>query len=869
MKKLFISTSIAAALTLVGCGGGETIEDLRVETPSQSPVSRILFDPANGDLNIPNDLLMLPGDDGFFDYTLNIPVADPSDYGDPQNALNVLDGWSTTQPFVIDVVTPPGVSLDASTLAAGVRIFEATLGLDPRDPDCAQVTTPSAGCKLGDELQFGQDFVLSLADSNTITVIPLKPLKAAQGHMLVMTTALKDSTGKSVQGSTTWDLVRQDIQTMPLASPSQLQLQGLVNSFVNPLLGAGMERDEITYVSTFMTQSTMTVPNTIKQLMIGEFAQRAAMGDPTAGQALPAIVATDVTAAPTAMEALGLVSAEAVTGAVQFGIANLPAEAAALVPAIEAADFSGMTTCAGLLGAASGNFGNAIPQVNEFAANVAVGILGQGAGPFCAAKRAQATISLPHYLAIPTAENPTAPINEFMTSACDSGIVIAGAGDAVAGLTTGPNHALCSAVGLGDYQLPNGANLDRDRHLTRFNPVPLTKGPNAGNATLDVQITIPDPVAAGALGFAISEPENGWPVAILYHGITRQKEDMLAISGALSLAGIATVAIDQPLHGSRGYDLDGDGNDEINATTVSATVFMNLASLPTARSNLWQAVSDLLGLRLGLNAVVDTTASGMVNLDATNVSVMGVSLGAIGGGNFAAVANTSMGGDLAALDGMFAIQAASLESPGAGIANFLLESVAFGNLIKGLLLGQSSVDFQNFVVATNGLESYAQATDEMNAAAVPTFMAALTDAQLAEVNGTFNQFAFAAQSMMDAADPINYVSTLGMNTPTHVMTVVGDGGEVNLPDQVIPVATALPLSGQDAYVEQAGFGQVSSTVTSDTPISGYMLFNEGAHGSSLSPTASAEVTAEMQSQIANFLASGGRVALVTNTDVVN
>jgi hypothetical protein len=259
----------------------------------------------------------------------------------------------------------------------------------------------------------------------------------------------------------------------------------------------------------------------------------------------------------------------------------------------------------------------------------------------------------------------------------------------------------------------------------------------------------------------------------------------------------------------------------------------------------------------------------MVNIDPTNVSVMGVSLGAIGSGNFAAVANTSMGGDLAALDGMFAIQAASLESPGAGIAPFLLESVAFGNLIKGLLLGQSSVDFQNYVVATTeGVDAFADATDEMVAAAVPGFLAALTPEQLAGVNATFNQFLFAAQTMMDAADPINYVATLGANTPIHVMTVVGDGGD-NLPDQVIPVTTSVPLSGQDAYVEQAGIMQVSASAQSATPLSGYMLFNQGAHGSSLSPDASAAVTLEMQTQIANYLASGGRNVVITNTDVVN
>jgi len=858
MKKLLISTSVATALALGGCGGGETIGDLEENTPTQSAFSRILFDPGAGNLNIPNDLLMLPGDDGFFDYTLNIPVADPTNFGDPTNALNVLDGWSTNQPFVIDVVTPPGVSLDASTLSAGISLYEATLGLNQADPVCAAIPVPSAGCKVGAKLTYGVDYVLSLLDSNTVTFVPLKPLKPSQGYMLVMDNNLKDSTGRSVRGSSTWELVKQDPAVAPLGSQAQLDLQNLVNSYIVSLAQVGVTRDEVTYAAAFTTQSTLDTQATIKQLMVSEFAQRAALGDPTAGQALPAIVATDVAAAPNAMEALNLVSDTTLAGAVQLGISGLSDAQTAFIPAIEAADFSALQTCSGLIGTVTGQMATTFGPLNDFAVGVANGILPQ-VGAFCAAKRAEASITLPYYLATPRADNPLAPVNEFMNAACDSGIILAAApAEALAAATPGPNHALCSAVGLADL------GLDTARNLTKFSPVPQPKGRENGNETIDVQITVPDPVVAGALGYSIAEPDAGWPVAILFHGITSQKEDMLAITGALSLAGVATVAIDQPLHGSRGFDLNGDGVDDLNATTVSATHYMNLSSLPTARDNSRQAISDLLGLRLGLNAVVDTTVTNMVNLDASNVSIMGVSLGAINGGNFAAIANQSMGGDLAALDGMFEIKAASLESPGTGIASFLLESVAFSPLIKALLLNESSADFQNFLAATYGDAPYAEA---QLVAGVTTFLSALSDQQLAGVNAVFSQFIFAAQTVLDATDPINYVELLASNTPSHVMTVVGDGGD-NLPDQVIPVSTAVPLAGQTAYVNMMGIDQVSASVQSADPISGYVLFNEGAHGSSLNPGPSGATTLEMQSQVATFIASGGRVLPIGNTTIV-
>jgi len=377
---------------------------------------------------------------------------------------------------------------------------------------------------------------------------------------------------------------------------------------------------------------------------------------------------------------------------------------------------------------------------------------------------------------------------------------------------------------------------------------------------------VPDVAVAASLGVTLTMPEAGWPVVILAHGITSKKEDMLAISGALSLAGVATIAIDQPLHGSRGYDLTGDGVDDINATDVSATHYMNLASLPTARDNLRQSVSDLLGLRLGINAVVDATTTQGVKFDTSRVSIMGVSLGAITGGNFAAVANTTMGDELAALDSMFAIKEASLESPGGGLAQFLLESPAFGPLIKGLLLSSASEEFVALLVQLYGDTS--DLTEEQLVAAVTAFMDALTDEQTAEVEAVFSEFAFAAQTMMDAGDPTNYAETLGATTPVHMMTVVGDGGDENLPDQVIPVSTALPLSGQLPLASTIGLEQVTTTKADTQPVSGLVLFNSGAHASSLSPASNADVTTEMQKEVAAYIASDATVINISDESVV-
>ena len=864
MKKLLLSTSILAALGLSGCGG-DTIEDVRSETEVVTPVSRVVFDPANGNLNIPNDILMLPGDDGFFDYTLNIPVADPSDFSDPQNALNVLDGWSTNAPFQIQIDVPAGESIDGTTIPQGIRIFEATLGLDRADPDCAAITIPSAGCKIGDELVFGQDYAVQLSGNSTLNVVPLRPFKSAQGYTLVVTTGLKDSSGKGVEGSTTWGLVKQDVDTNPLATPSQLSLQQLVNSHIDALSSAGLTREEISYAAAFTTQSVFNVMTAVKQFHVLPFAQS------QQPQALPAITVTSQAAEGNAMEKIGLVQQASIDAAIDGAVASTPA-LAGLAPLLPNVDFSSLLRCDGLLAAAGGQFTAATgqsfgatvdPGLNALAQGVSEGAL-QQAGPFCAATLYEGNVSLPYFLAIPRADNPAAPANEFWEAACDSGIVLASAPQEVlASASSGPNDALCSTLGLRDLRV-NGERLDNARNVTKFSPIPVMKGGNEGRETLDVQVTVPNPVIAAALNVELEMPETGWPVVMLVHGITSQKEDMLAISGALSLAGFATVAIDQPLHGSRGFDVDPTNpGDEINATTVSATAFLNLASLPTARDNSRQALSDLLGVRLGLNAVVDATGTSMVNLNGGDVSVMGVSLGAITGGNFASLANSPLPGDLAPLSNLFSIQAASLESPGGALATFLLESPAFGPLIKGFLLQNSSEAFQAFLQ-----QQFPDGpTEDELVQATQAFLDQLSGDDLAAVNGIFAQFSFAAQTSIDSADPINFFEVLGQNTPVHMMTVIGDGAD-NLPDQVIPPTTSLPTSGQLPLAQLMNLQDVVSTVQSETAISGLVRFIEGAHASSLSPASSPAVTQEMQTQVATYLSTKATVLPVNNEDVV-
>lgn len=857
MKKLLVSTSVAAVFLLAGCGGGDDLEQIQADTPKQRPASRIVFNPTAGDLPLPTDLLFALAeqtDDG----TLEVPdeIAGQAnggtpDFSSPSVALGALDGWSTQHPFSISIEHPAGISLDqASASASGsVRLFEGAIGGDLNDPDCT-TAPPLTGCKVGEELTFGVDFVTQ-ASGDDIAIVPLKPLKGATSYYLVITDQLKASDGQSVAASTTYGLVRQDINTQPLATPSQLALQGLVNSYEAVLTTqAGVSKDSIIYSATFTTQTTTDIIGTIKQLQVAPFATAISQGADaaTAAQLLP-VVAVGESAFDTAFDLLAplLISAEQFAQLSAVGLGNCDGMIAAVT-----------NPASPLFATASAVF----PQIASF----------------CAASMKQGTINLPYY------QSTTEPLTDRWSAACTNGLALQtlgaeriGALLAAGTISTGPNNDLCQAATQGrlfDLDLTN-LGIDDLRHITRYSPIPARKGSNPdGTETLTVQVTVPNPAVVAILAAnpqsgiqPIVKPEAGWPIVILQHGITSKKEDFLAMTGALSVAGYATVAIDHPLHGSRGFTI---GDQIVNTSSGfggSVTDYFNLASLLTTRDNARQSIVDTMGLRLGLNAIVDLTG-GSVDLNGADVSFIGQSLGSITGIPTVAMSNASLGGPLAAFDGMYAFNSAVFSVPGGGTAGMLIESPGFGPLIKGSLLAASSADFQAFLgqyAASNGIP--------VESALVPAFIAfeaALDESQLAQINATFADFTFAAQTISDASDPNNFAALLGSNTNVLMHEVVGGGlnddGNVALSDQTIPNNTVRSptFAGTDPLARFVGLEKVSST----TQGSGLVRFISGGHSSILNPGISAAATAEMQRQAAAFVATGGTTILVTDTSVV-
>ncbi|WP_042145154.1 MULTISPECIES: VolA/Pla-1 family phospholipase [unclassified Pseudoalteromonas] len=806
MKKMLLGMAISAAL--LGCGG-ESLEEVKKDAVVVIPASTVIFDPSAGALSIPNDLLFQGTTDG----TLNIPVKDPANIADPLTAISRLDGWSTNTAFTLAIDLPQGVTLDAASVQSpdSIHIYEAIMGGDLKDADCNPLPQ-GAGCKIVGELTFGVDYVTKVSGDN-VAVIPLKPLKAATTYLLTLTNNLKDSTGSSVDGSSSYNLVKQDINTLPLITDAQLQLQGLINSFESVISTQGIAKENIIYSMAMTTQSVGQVTSVAKQLLLSGLSA-------TPIVPMPVINVQDTT----------------------MSVADVLVDAGALDP-------------------------------ND----------AQSIALYSSANYLRGSVSLPYYLHTPSPENKLAPLNTWMNALCDSGAALAGLTAAYPELIPeapiNTNDAICMSFGLRDFSTsenPVLANLDTERNLTKFNPIPKINT----FQDIDVQMTTPDVNVANAIrpGLGLPplvKPEGGWPVVILQHGIPSKKEDMLTTTAMLSLFGIASVAIDYPLFNSRGFDYDNDGTKDIDAS-VNPLDYINLQSYTTTSSNGKQAIIDLLGLRFGLNFLNGA------DIDKSKVYFTGISLGSIGGAPFLAMANSPVAGQPDQVNDMFKVQAATLSVPMQGLGfGAIIESNTFAPLLQSVLAYGGDAGFQAYFAEQNAGE-----LTPANGAVFlgfliqtyGTYQTTLSPEDAAALAGLMVEAATAFQMAVDDGDPMNYAAILkATQTPLLLQEVVGDGGD-NLPDQVLPnVVPSSPVSGTEPLIALLGLEGVSSTlVDQQMPVSGVVRMTAGHHSSLINPGQSDSPDAmtalrafsEMQSQMVNYISSNGHMIYIKDTEIV-
>ena len=700
LRNLF--TLIALGLLLTACGGSGSSSI--GNTPPPTPAIVANFDPANSVIPFPNNLLFSETKD----LTLNIPVADPTDYSDPQVALNALDGFSTVAPWSTTFSAAPA----PTSIGAGVNVHVYEVTLDQPGGKVTGITR---------ELSSPQEYVVAMApsdaDGKTLAIVPTSPLKPMTSYMVVLTNGITDDTGKPVTASLTYTLAK----------------------------GAGALCVNGKSTSESLTDDQACKLEPVRQLVNSQEAAAADEGVSRADIVLSWVATTE--------------STNTVLDALSAKIEQGPAAETHFIPTGQTLQTVG---------------------VGAPIADISIGY-----------------IKLPYYLGVPTAQNPLPPLTDFWQAA--------------------PGAYVPPASGFG---------LDpTSTNVTAYNPFPVA------DATVGAPLLVTVPNANSGK----SRPATGWPVVIFQHGITRNRTDMLAVAQTLASQGYAVIAMDLPLHGvdpsnpfyignspfaasasERTFNLDvmnnqtgapgPDGNVD-----ASGSHFINLQSLLTSRDNLREGVADLVELEHAIGSMNVDGQPG-ADFDASKITFVGQSLGAIVGTTFMAVDSN--------------VHTALLNVPGGGIARLLDGSVSIG----------------------------------------PQIRAGLSQAGVEQGTPEYDQFFLAAQTAVDSADPINFARFTG-GKALLLQEVVGSDSSPS--DQVVPNnVPGAPLSGTDPLIAALGLNVIDSSAQSADPIRVATRFTSGEHGSLLDPTSAPAVTAEMQGEMASLFLSGGHAVQVTNPAVL-
>ncbi|WP_323889532.1 VolA/Pla-1 family phospholipase [Aeromonas veronii] len=809
MKKKLIYAAVVSAL-LAGCGGDDNKGD------TTSSLDYVLSG-ANG---VRPSVLAPRASDGTLKFS-----TETADLSNPVSALSTLDGWSTTQPVQLVPATVTGVSVPApaaseyASAVAPLYLLELTL-----DPDTLQPN----GVKGGKPLVYGTDFVVTGGDGK-LNLVPLKPLNPSSYYMIVATDALKDSRGTPLKAGGDYS----SFKSTAGATTQEQTINGLISLQEGLFKAAtGITSDRVIFSDWFATQSGADVLLAVKS------AAASVLKSPSLdAAALWKQDAKGSTSLPATYTINGL------NGGVDFltQLANEPF----------------------------------LPQEQKDALTAAFGVGTPLNGVAQLTKVYTGTVKLPYFLSTPAIAGswdkaktqswhgaiPSLYAIANALKAGDTevigGLVGVGVDPALLGeLIADPSRQselLTEASKLIGVTLTSGGKpLDAERNIGRFNPLP---------ALTEVQ-SVPMRIFAKDALNTITD------VIIYQHGVTSIKENAYALAlsqiGAGMGAGkkVAVVVIDHPLHGERGYALS--GSMDTVTTSENPTPYLNLGYLTVARDNLKQSVADLLGLRLAVGLANAKGLGGQLGGAGLKVHFLGHSLGAITGANLLAVANQTTGS--AQADALFKFDTGGLAMPGGSIAPLLLNSPSFGPTIKMSVLTSGSPALKAGFTAYAPNCKTAAATCFVN-----EFLPSLDAATQAGAASTLQSYTFAAQSVLDSADPINLGSGIAKSFPLFATEIVGDGA-LNLPDQVIPNSIAsAQLGGTEPLFRVLGLQELKGSGV--LPVGHHAArFLKGGHSSLLAPDENFDqagaVTTEIQTQFASFFMSGGAAVKVTDDTLI-
>ncbi|WP_104028563.1 VolA/Pla-1 family phospholipase [Vibrio jasicida] len=801
MKHTFKLSLLCSAILLAGCGDN-TSSSGTSDTPTFEPEVQALLDRntsisftlqgADADVPAPSYLLM-DSTDG----TLGLPTGGDDALTNPLAAMNTMDGWSTSMPIVLNF---NGDGFADGLVTSGISVIKINQRLTDWD---------GASNPIEKVLTLGTDYVVQ-ASGNSLYIQFMNSLDESGEYIFAVTQAIQDVNGNPIGTSGSYatgktkEIVYEtgDLASVQAATTAVEGIFGLAS--VNPA--------DIVYSSWFSTQSVGDTLAAVKGVTATGFA--------TGANTLNTVYKNDANEG-----AIDLSTAYTLTmGTTQDFITALDADE---------------------------DFNKYVSDLD--AAKTA--IKGLYAGANVAVNVTQGVAKLPHYLekgadwnmqpmvsAMPSLAKVSAALADEgeqanMVQQLSTGVFADDPVD-ITKLATDPTEQL-KLVGSTLY-LTDGTQLDSDRIITRYSPVPEVK------SLEDVE-------------FLLFTPQTGTPtdVVIYQHGITSAKENAYSFAFNMVKAGVAVIAIDLPIHGTRSLDDQRSANADVLA-------YLNLSNLAVARDNLRQSVLDVLGLRASLvvsaqaGLLASSPLQGFNPMTGSKVKMLGHSLGGIVGTSAVAAANNTLGSPTA--DALYTFSGASIQNAGGQIGNLLLGSSNFGPQIKHNLAYAASTDYADYADAS--------CTGKSDKECYEFFEANASAEDLAKLNAGFSSFIYAAQTTLDTVDPFTNASDLvssgSLSTPFFMTEVDGDDTVPN------NVANA-PFAGTEPLAAKLGLTTVNSANTAVSPSSSFVQFNATAtHSTFASPggtLADLDHHVEMQMENADFLMDD-MLTGVTNTSVL-
>lgn len=801
MNNIFKLSLVCSAVLLSACGdntessGSATLPvyEQYIQDSLAQPTS-IKFTLSGKDASVPlPSFALMDTTDG----SLAIPTSGNDALTNPLAAMNTADGFSTTMPAVLSF---EGASFTTGFLTSGVYVLELTDGL-----------TGNPGVKA--PLTLGVDYNV-LAKDNSLTIIFTKDLNEDSDYIFSVTNEVLDSDGEAVGMSDSYAALKSTKKIYTAGSIAQAQkvTQGVEGIFA--LSGVVADPTTIIYSSWFTTQSVGDSLFATKAATATGFNHTLGLNGVWKGSANPNSV--DLTTA--------------------YGMVFNPTTAT-FTDALDAdADFDKYI--------GEDDADKITEQKNAIKAMYAASV----ANTTVNVDVSQGYVQLPHYLEKSTALWNSQPFESGMPSlakvsnalndsaeSTNMATQLAEAGIDYTILATSQTEQL-KLVGL-NLKLVDGTPLDSERLITKYSPVPQVK-------------------SLEAVEFLLFTPNGSDPtdVVIYQHGITSAKENAYAFAYNLAQAGLAVLAIDLPIHGTRSLDDQRSANKDTLA-------YLNLNNLPVARDNVRQSALDVMGLRASLLASYKASLLGASPLKGfsptSEVKFLGHSLGGIVGTTAVAASNRSLGSPTA--DALYTFSAAAIENSGGQISNLLLGSTEFGPQIKhNVALGASDA-YSGFAAATCGSLTDKQCYEAFESNATPE--------QLAAMSSAFQQFAYAAQTVLDTVDPYTNASHL-LSSGDPVLPIYM--GQVKDDDTVPNTVQNAPFAGTTPLAMKLNLTGFDSSTTTPSGGKDFVKFGDvAAHSTFVSPKDETTPVpldlvhhAGMQAQLVDFM-------LDNNLDVVD